>query len=121
MNTLIPEVHKKGWGFELWMVNNEKYCGKILHFDPNKKCSYHYHKKKHEHFYVLNGMFFLRTGLDDDYNKAEIITLFSGEVVEIPIGLRHQIESCQMGDIIEISTQHFEDDSYRVVAGDVLK
>ena len=23
------EVHQKSWGHELWIINNEKYCGKF--------------------------------------------------------------------------------------------
>ena len=34
-----PERHEKGWGYELWIVNNNLYCGKILHFNNGKKCS----------------------------------------------------------------------------------
>ena len=41
-----PAVHKKGWGFEKWIVNNEFYYGKILHFEKGKRCSFHFHKLK---------------------------------------------------------------------------
>ena len=44
-NTKIVE---KGWGYELWIINNEKYCGKSLFFNENSKCSMHYHLKKEE-------------------------------------------------------------------------
>ena len=50
-----PERHEKGWGYELWIVNNNLYCGKILHFNKGKKCSWHYHKVKQETFYVQKG------------------------------------------------------------------
>ena len=40
----------KGWGFEKWIVNCEKYCGKLLYFAKDKKCSWHYHKIKDEVF-----------------------------------------------------------------------
>lgn len=54
MKTLtdIANFVPKGWGFEKWIVNNEKYCGKILFFVKGKKCSYHYHEIKDETFYV---------------------------------------------------------------------
>jgi hypothetical protein len=41
---------KKGWGSELWLVNGDLYCGKILRFNKGKKCSLHYHKLKTETF-----------------------------------------------------------------------
>ena len=30
-------------------------CGKLLHVEPHKKCSVHYHKLKKETFYVIKG------------------------------------------------------------------
>ena len=45
----------KGWGYEKWIVNCEKYCGKLLFIAKGKKCSWHYHRKKDEVFYVQSG------------------------------------------------------------------
>ena len=42
------EVHSKGWGEELWITNNNKYCGKILQFKKDSSFSMHYHIKKEE-------------------------------------------------------------------------
>jgi mannose-6-phosphate isomerase-like protein (cupin superfamily) len=114
-----PEFHSKGWGFELWIVNGEKYCGKILHFNKDKRCSFHYHKLKSEHFYVQKGSFILKLRWgDDDYENAVERLINVGQVIEIPVGLRHQMISREDSDIIEISTHHFEDDSYRIIKGD---
>ena len=41
-------IVNKLWGYEIWIENNEKYCGKHLHVVPGKKCSVHYHKDKKE-------------------------------------------------------------------------
>ena len=30
----------KGWGYEKWIVNNDKYCGKLLFFNKGKKKSF---------------------------------------------------------------------------------
>ena len=49
------EIHPKGWGHEKWIVNTDKYCGKILFFEEGKQCSWHYHKLKDETFYVQSG------------------------------------------------------------------
>ncbi len=38
----------KGWGYEIWITNNEKYCGKLLCFEEGKKFSMHYHMIKDE-------------------------------------------------------------------------
>ena len=50
-----PERHEKGWGYEDWIANDSKYCGKVLVFKAGKKCSYHMHKIKHETFYLESG------------------------------------------------------------------
>ena len=50
-----PEHHPKGWGEELWLTNNEKYCAKILRFNKGAEFSMHYHIKKEETWYVANG------------------------------------------------------------------
>ena len=79
-----PVKHPKGWGYELWIVNNKNYCGKILHFNKDKKCSWHYHKLKHETFYVQQGTIELLHGWNDDINKAEKIILEQGTLT-LPI------------------------------------
>ncbi len=113
-----PEIHPKGWGHETWIVNCPDYCGKILEFRKGGKCSFHKHLKKKEHFYVLKGRFLLKTGWDKDINKAKETILEPGDVVEIPRNLIHQLIAIEDGQLLEISTQHFEDDSYRYAPGD---
>ena len=61
----------KGWGFEKWIVNNEKYCGKILYIVKDRKCSWHYHKIKDETFYVQSGKIILyHSKIDRGSEKA---------------------------------------------------
>ena len=112
-----PVKHPKGWGYELWIANNEKYCGKILHFDKGKRCSYHYHKLKKETFYVESGKVEVVYGYGDR-SKADSIILNAGNNFEVPIGLIHQIVAIEESKIYEFSTTHFESDSYRIELGD---
>lgn len=42
------ERHEKAWGHELWIINNELYCGKLLVFKKDKEFSMHYHLLKDE-------------------------------------------------------------------------
>ena len=37
--SIESKIVKKGWGKEIWFVNNDEYCGKILCFDKGKKFS----------------------------------------------------------------------------------
>jgi quercetin dioxygenase-like cupin family protein len=109
--------HNKGWGYELWIVNNEKYCGKILHFESGKKCSYHYHKLKTETFYLQKGKIQLTHGYKD-IDDAKIKILNPGDSFHAPIGLRHQMLALEESDLFEFSTTHYESDSHRILLGD---
>lgn len=115
-----PEIHKKGWGYEIWVANNDKYCGKILHFNKGAEFSLHYHMLKHETFYVLKGRLELR-GIDlSDATRYES-EIKEGDVITIPAGNPHKLIALEESDIMEVSTQHFESDSYRIEPGNSQK
>jgi len=115
---LNPEIHPKGWGYEKWIVNNELYCGKLLFFNENKKCSFHFHKVKTETFYLQSGLIKVLHSLGDDIRQAEEVVLKPGDLFHVPVGLRHQMIALEESELFEFSTQHFEEDSYRIVKGD---
>lgn len=108
----------KGWGFEKWIVNNEKYCGKLLYFVKDRKCSWHYHKIKDETFYVQSGKLVLYYGWDDEVSLSSYIVLEPGGHFHIPVGLKHQMQALEDTELFEFSTQHFDEDSYRLEKGD---
>jgi quercetin dioxygenase-like cupin family protein len=113
------EYHPKGWGFEYWIVNNEKYCGKMLYFTGDHKCSWHYHKIKDETFFVQSGNFLVYTSWDDDLDNAVGRILRPGDSLHIPPGLRHQMKAIDQDAVMyEFSTEHLEEDSYRIIKGD---
>ena len=108
----------KGWGYEKWIVNKAEYCGKLLFFEEGKRCSWHYHKIKDEVFYLQSGKIVVKYGLDDDIEKAEELILNPGENFYIYPGLRHQMFAIEESQLFEFSTEHFDDDSYRIIKGD---
>jgi mannose-6-phosphate isomerase-like protein (cupin superfamily) len=117
----IQSQHRveKGWGYEIWIENNNRYCGKLLFFNKGKKCSWHYHKLKEETFYLQSGRLLVRYGWDEDINKSETLILHSGESFHVPIGLKHQMKGLLKNNILfEFSTQHFDSDSIRIIPGD---
>ncbi len=115
---LNSKIHPKGWGYENWIVNNQLYCGKLLCFNKNKKCSFHFHKIKTETFYLQSGLIKVLHSLGDDINQAEEVVLEPGDSFHVPVGLRHQMLALENSELFEFSTQHFEEDSYRIVKGD---
>ncbi len=115
---VIPEIHAKGWGYEKWIVNSTLYCGKLLFFHKNKKCSFHFHKKKTETFYLQSGLLKVLHSFEDDISQAKEIILNPGDSFHVPIGLRHQMIALENSELFEFSTQHFEEDSHRILRGD---
>ena len=108
----------KGWGFEKWIVNCTEYCGKLLYFVKDKKCSWHYHKLKDEYFYIQSGRVKIYFGDDDDIKNANTCILGPGENFHVYRGLRHRMEALEDTEIFEFSTQHFDSDSHRIQKGD---
>ena len=108
----------KGWGWEKWIVNKPEYCGKLLFFEEGKKCSFHYHKLKEETFYLQSGELIVRYSDGDILDDAEELTLQKGDSFYVYPGRRHQMEALRDSELFEFSTEHFEEDSYRIVKGD---
>ena len=110
----------KGWGYEKWIVNTDEYCGKLLFFNKGKRCSWHYHKIKEETFYLQSGSILLFYGDTDSLEDAKTLLLEPGDKFHIYRGLRHQMVAQADSELFEFSTQHFDEDSNRVIAGDTL-
>ena len=108
----------KGWGFEKWIVNSEEYCGKLLYFVKGKKRYYHFHKLKDEVFYLQSGKILLKYYDEDDIALAHELILNKGDKFHVYRGLRHQMIALEDTELFEFSTQHFDEDSYRVIKGD---
>lgn len=108
----------KGWGFEKWIVNCDEYCGKLLYFVKGKKCSWHYHKLKDETFYIQSGKIQLRYSDEDKLKYALEVILGPGDKFHIYRGLRHQMIALEDTELFEFSTEHFDEDSYRIEKGD---
>lgn len=120
-NTVInkkikSEVVIKGWGKEIVFVNNGEYCGKILSFEKGKKFSMHYHLLKKETWYVSKGRFiFIWIETSNGTKHSEYLEV--GDVITNERGEPHQLIALEDADIFEVSTQHFDTDSYRIWKG----
>ena len=144
--TFVP----KGWGYEDWIVNKPQYCGKLLFFKKGRGCSWHYHKKKDETFYVQSGRLLVIYSNNDcvvdgrlevaceelgltfptihwRWVNPKVIShdgiasfniLEPGDDFHVHPGLRHAMYALEDTEMFEFSTEHFEEDSYRVIKGD---
>ena len=106
----------KGWGHEIIFVNNELYCGKLLVFKKGCKFSMHYHMIKDETWYVSEGEFVYRWIDTESAETKETILKVGDSVRQFP-GMPHQLEALTDGVVFEVSTQHFDSDSYRIWKG----
>jgi len=109
---------EKGWGHELWIANSSEYCGKLLFFKKDKKCSWHYHVLKDEVFYLQSGKLIVRYSDNDDITKVDELILLPGQKFHVYRGLRHQMFAIEDSELFEFSTEHFDSDSYRIEKGD---
>ena len=109
---------EKGGGYEKWIGNKEEYCGKLLFFKKGKQCSWHYHKKKDEVFYLQSGKMIVRYSDGDNPEIAEQILLEPGQNFYVYTGLRHQMYALEDSELYEFSTHHFNIDSHRIMKGD---
>ena len=106
----------KDWGHEIWMANNEKenYCGKILYIKFGHSTSMHFHQKKHETFYILEGALDIEI-IDTITTDKYVKTINEGEVFVLDRLIPHRLVP-KGGDVkfVEVSTFHEDSDSYRV-------
>ena len=110
-----PKRVEKVWGYELWIHNDEEYCGKSLVFPKQGNYfSMHYHLKKKETWYIQQGSFqFNWINVEDGLHDSRMIK--EGDSVLIERGQPHQLIALEDDSIVfEVSTQHFDEDSYRI-------
>lgn len=110
------KVIPKKWGFEKIIVNNRKYCGKLLYLVKDNNTSLHYHKLKDETFYIQSGKAKVLYSDDqpDMLDKIEQIILNRGDAFYVPPFRVHQIIALEDTELFEFSTQHFDEDSIRI-------
>lgn len=101
------KTFKKVWGREDWIVNNELYCFKILHLKKGYQCSTHCHKIKDETFIIQSGKIIMEHG-DVGF------PMYANDLVRIKPNEYHRFIGIEDSVIVEISTQHIEEDSYRI-------
>ena len=71
------------------------------------RCSMHFHKDKDEVFYVVSGRILLELG---DGGRV----MGPGDHHHIPVGVEHRFWGIEDAEIMEFSTHHRDEDSYRV-------
>ena len=101
----MEKIVEKVWGSEEWIVNRQ-YCGKFLNLKKGTRCSMHYHKNKDETFFILKGKVLME--IDD---KTRIMNPGDSQLIEP--NQKHRFTGLKDSKILEISTHHEDNDSYR--------
>jgi quercetin dioxygenase-like cupin family protein len=101
----------KEWGLESHIHNDKNFCLKYLIFWKGGKLSQHKHLLKTEKFLCIQGKFGL-TILKDGIEKKSIIK--AGKTILLEPGIYHSLEAFTNAIIIEVSTEDFPEDSYRL-------
>jgi mannose-6-phosphate isomerase-like protein (cupin superfamily) len=113
------EIIRKVWGYEEWLIKTELYWAKHLHLEKGARCSIHYHREKDETFYVKRGivrMLFKKGNSMKKESELTEIVLAPKEQIRIKPNTLHCFESLTLTSLIlEVSTPHREEDSYRLV------
>ena len=112
----------KAWGYELIFATNDKYCGKIMHFNKAmSKFSMHFHREKDESWYVNKGSFEL-IYINTKNAEQRSVILQEGETWRNEPLEPHQLIALEdNSEIIEVSTPDSVEDNYRVLPGDSQK
>ena len=87
------------------ILNNTQYCKKLLIVFPGQTHPEQWHKKKEETFNILHGSINMKL---DGRSK----TYSAGSLVNIKPGTRHEFSSKKGSVIEEISTTHYNADSF---------
>lgn len=95
------------------IVTNEHYCFRVLHFNTNVSSDMKYHIKKSGSFYVNTGQFEYHW-IDTKTGETLKKTLNVGDFVSYDKAQPYRLVCIKEGDIFEISTTQFEDDTYVV-------
>lgn len=109
-----PMIVEKVWGQEHIIDNREQYCGKILVLKKDHACSLHYHVKKTETFYILSGECLMEYGTDELNMNSGRMIVGMGLLIK-PYTFHRFAGIAKETRILEISSQDFIDDSYRVM------
>jgi sialic acid synthase SpsE/mannose-6-phosphate isomerase-like protein (cupin superfamily) len=84
---------------------NREYCKKLIILLPRQKHPYHFHKKKEETFQMLHGDMEVEL-------EGKRVKMQAGDTVLVKPGEWHKFHTLRGAIFEEISTTHFNDDSF---------
>ena len=101
------KIVEKPWGREIWVAVTESYAMKIIEVRAGARPSLQYHRQKHEHIYVDQGL--VRCELEQADGVMKVEELGPGAVIEVIPGRKHRISALADTRLLEVSTPHLDD------------
>jgi len=111
------DVEKRKWGSAIVVENNPLYCCKILRIKKDYRMSLQYHKLKDETLFLMRGKILI------EYKRNDIIyeeVMMPGNKVRIYPFELHRVTGLENSEILEVSTQSFDSDSYHIKEGGLV-
>ncbi len=92
---------------EFWIANETEhgYCGKYLFVFDGQTCPHHFHKMKHETFFVVKGSIRMRTDEKD-------LIMEQGAVLVMPPGVAHSFTGIGAALVLEVSQPSVLQDNF---------
>jgi N-acetylneuraminate synthase len=92
---------------EFWIANklNEGYCGKFLFVFAGQTCPYHYHKIKHETFFIVKGKVGMKVNREYREKRA-------GDILEMSPGDKHSFTGLGPALLLEVSMPSIGGDNF---------
>ena len=108
---LADRENYRPWGFYLILEDQPEHKVKRIHVYPEQRLSYQKHRRRSEHWMVIQGTAVVTLDGED-------ITLTSGQAVDIPVGTAHRVRNPAEDpmEFIEVQTGDYfgEDDIIRI-------
>ena len=101
------KIVTKPWGQELIFAHTPEYAGKILYVTAGHRLSLQYHKEKHETLYVRRGL--IKATIGTSGGDLSEVTLYPGDVLDVPAGQIHRFEALEDSELFEVSTPELSD------------
>jgi len=92
---------------EFWVANEAAlgYCGKFLFVFDGQTCPYHYHRMKHETFFVVEGSLRMKVGEEERI-------LREGDLLPMPPGVGHSFTGVGPALVLEVSMPSILQDNF---------
>jgi mannose-1-phosphate guanylyltransferase len=95
---MTPKLVNRPWGRYFVLNDNGKFKTKMVEVEPHKRLSLQLHKRRAEHWIVVEGLAKVTIGNKFYYVK-------SSQSIYVPCGKRHRIENTQDKKLIFIEVQ----------------